>query len=1170
MKKNLNRTSTTTSAVGIIFHLADGTIQSCNKNAETILGYTSEQMVGCSSFEPPWQTIHRDGSVFLPETYPATTSLRTGQSCSDVVMGFYRPSGDLIWLAIDTLPLFKANSSEPYGVEVTFIDITDEIKAQTTPRTSTKRLTPIQPTRSLTDFLPGVVYVYDAIAEQNIYINSQVVDLLGYEPQQISEMGADFLVRVMHPEDLARFSAYIETLNRANGREIANFEYRMRHQNGEWRWFSSEDRVYSRTEDGSVEQILGVAKDITQIKQTEVELTNTNSILQSVIEGSADAIFVKDRQGCYVTVNQSAANWLGLTVEEIVGRDDRTLFNSEIAEAILEVDRQVIADNKVISFEEKIDFPAKTRSLFTNKYPWRDDTGRILGVIGISKDITPLKESEQKLRANEQLLRLALSSAKAASWNWEIATEKIVWSPESYDLYGFEPKIESTYEIWKSILYPEDFEATERELERVLADPSAELRFEFRIVHPQKGIRWILGVGNVTRNQSGEPVSFSGINLDISEQQAALRERKQAEEKLRRNEQHLRRVIDSLLIYVGVLTPDGVLIEVNRTALEHANLRSEDVLNKPFAETYWWSFDPEIQAQLNEAIERAAAGERVRYDTVSRMSENNLIQNDFSIVPIFNDDGEVEYLIPSGIDISDREASKQALQQSEYELRLITEIIPQQIWTATPDGKIEYINQRWQEYTGVTLEQIQGDGWSTIIHPDDLERVRETWDRAIAFGKKYNIEARLRSADRKYNWFLGRARPLRNERGDIVKWYGTNTNINRIKELEETLRQQTEDLIQANQLKDEFLAIVSHELRTPLNPILGWSQLLTAGKLDAEKTAQGVEIIQRNAKLQAQLIDDLLDVARILRGKLALKLTPLNLESIIRSALATVQLTAEAKSIQINTEFEPNIGQVAGDAGRLQQVIWNLVSNAIKFTPESGQVKVSLKRIGKKAQILVTDTGQGIDREFLPYVFERFRQAESSSTRNFGGLGLGLAIVRHLTELHGGTVAVSSPGLGQGATFRIELPLINTSTIEQPEKEIALSVKPERFGGLQVLVVDDELDSLDILTLILQQEGAEVISVTSANEAIEAFNYSTPDLIISDIGMPQVDGYTLITQIRQLPQGKNVPAIALTAYAGEVNKQRSIDAGYQKHLAKPINIDELISVITVLLPSKLK
>lgn len=1166
MKTNPNRTSNST-AVGVIFYLADGTIQSCNVAAENILGYTVEQLIGTSPLELPWQTIHQDGSL-PPHTHPAMptascaiASIRMGQAYSDIIMRFYKPNGELVWISVDTLPLVKADSKEVYGVEVSFVEIAEDLETRTRPIALDKERSPQTSTKAqLVDILPGIIYIYDAIANRNIYVNSQAYDSLGYTPQEISELESNFVTQVMHPDDFSRFPAHISSLHNSEQDEVCKFEYRMRHKNGEWRWFCSQDRVYSRTADGSLQQIVGIARDITNRKQTEVELTNTNSILKSVIEGSADAIFVKDCQGRYVTVNQSAANWLGMTVEEILGRDDRTLFGSEIANAILEVDRQVITENKMISFEEQIDFSAKTRSLLTNKYPWRDDTGNILGIIGITKDITPVKKSEQELAKKEQLLTLALSSAKAASWNWDIATGKIIWSPESYDLYGFDPEAESTIETWTSFLYPEDVAATNRELVRVLGDPTAELKFEFRIVHPQLGIRWILGVGSVTRNKNSEPVSFSGINLDISE-------RKQAEEKLRRNEQHLRRVLDSLYSFIGVLSPEGILLEANLTALQAANLQPEDVLGKPFAEAYWWSYSTESQARLNAAIERTKTGEAVRYDVEVRLSEENYIIIDFALVPLFDAQGEIEYIIPSGIDISDREKSKQALQQSEYELRLITEIIPQQIWTATPEGEIDYINQRWQEYTGVTLEQIQADGWATVVHPDDLARVRKTWNRAIESGKKYNIEARLRGIGGKYNWFLARARPLRNERGDIIKWYGTNTNINRIKELEERLRQQTEDLIQANQLKDEFLAIVSHELRTPLNPILGWSQLLATGRLDAEKTAKGIEIIGRNARLQAQLIEDLLDVSRILRGKLNLDKNPLNLESIIRSALTTVNLAAEAKSIQIETIYESNTLQVLGDAGRLQQVVWNLVSNAIKFTPEGGRITIKLECVDSYAQIQVKDTGQGIKPEFLPYVFDRFSQAQSDSTRQYGGLGLGLAIVRHLTELHGGTVAVSSPGEGQGATFSVKLPLINVPAkqAEVDSNLIDRSVQPNRFSGVKVLVVDDEPDSLDILTLVLEQEGAEVMPVTSAKEALETFSKLTPDLIISDIGMPETDGYSLITQVRALPQGKDLPAIALTAYAGEIDKQRTFDAGYQKHIAKPIDLPELITTIEQLI-----
>jgi signal transduction histidine kinase/CheY-like chemotaxis protein len=370
---------------------------------------------------------------------------------------------------------------------------------------------------------------------------------------------------------------------------------------------------------------------------------------------------------------------------------------------------------------------------------------------------------------------------------------------------------------------------------------------------------------------------------------------------------------------------------------------------------------------------------------------------------------------------------------------------------------------------------------------------------------------------------------------------------------EQEARQQAEA---ANRIKDEFLAVLSHELRSPLNPILGWSRLLRNGKLNAAKTAQALEIIERNAQLQSQLIEDLLDVSRILRGKLSLNMAPVNLASTIKAALETVRLAAEAKSIQIQTMFDPTIGQVLGDSARLQQVIWNLLTNAVKFTPDGGQVEIQLQLIGSQALIQVRDTGKGISPDFLPYVFEYFRQADATTTRTFGGLGLGLAIVRHLVELHGGTVQVDSPGEGQGATFTVRLPLIKDKSSTQKAEGNSSPFTPESspLTGIRVLVVDDDADSREFIAFVLEQLGAQVSTVTSAGEAIASLEQLPPDILLSDIGMPDMDGYMLMRQIRAMPpeQGGQILAIALTAYAGEIDRQQALAAGFQHHLAKPV------------------
>ena len=379
---------------------------------------------------------------------------------------------------------------------------------------------------------------------------------------------------------------------------------------------------------------------------------------------------------------------------------------------------------------------------------------------------------------------------------------------------------------------------------------------------------------------------------------------------------------------------------------------------------------------------------------------------------------------------------------------------------------------------------------------------------------------------------------------------------------EQEARQQAET---ANRIKDEFLAVLSHELRTPLNPILGWSRLLSTGKLDATKTAYALETIERNAKLQTQLIEDLLDVSRILRGKMSLNMAAVNLATTLEAALETVRLAAEAKSIQIQMLLEPNIGSVLGDAARLQQIVWNLLSNAVKFTPAEGQVKIRLDRVGSEAQITVSDTGKGIAPDFLPYVFERFRQADSTTTRKFGGLGLGLAIVRYLVELHGGTVQAKSPGEAQGATFTVKLPLIQG----QLGSPLPLKAAPSAMdlSGVRILVVDDEIDTRELIAFVLQAAGAIVTSAASAIEAMPRVAQTQPDIIVSDIGMPEMDGYGLMQQIRSQFPERQIPAIALTAYAGELSAQKAIAAGFQAHIAKPVEPHELIAIVMRLIRS---
>lgn len=369
----------------------------------------------------------------------------------------------------------------------------------------------------------------------------------------------------------------------------------------------------------------------------------------------------------------------------------------------------------------------------------------------------------------------------------------------------------------------------------------------------------------------------------------------------------------------------------------------------------------------------------------------------------------------------------------------------------------------------------------------------------------------------------------------------------------------------ANRIKDEFLATLSHELRTPLTSLLGWSSVLREAKRDEKVLNQGLEAIDRNARAQAQLIDDLLDVSRIVSGKLNLDVRPLDIASVTRAAINVVRPAADAKGITLDYRAEPGIGAISADSARLQQIIWNLLSNAVKFTPHGGKISILLEQDSSDVSITIKDTGQGIDPEFLPRVFDRFRQADSSTTRSFGGLGLGLAIVRHLVELHGGTVSANSDGVNQGATFSATFPLLTdrSEPIALAHAQEANTGEAHSLDGLRVLLVDDEPEARQIISTVITRTGAEVKACTSASEALAKLLEWKPDVILSDIAMPEEDGYSFINRVRSLPRekGGETPAAALTAYAREIDRRQALDAGYQMHIAKPIGAGQLISMI---------
>jgi PAS domain S-box-containing protein len=526
-------------------------------------------------------------------------------------------------------------------------------------------------------------------------------------------------------------------------------------------------------------------------------------------------------------------------------------------------------------------------------------------------------------------------------------------------------------------------------------------------------------------------------------------------------------------------------------------------------------------------------------------------------------------------------ATEAEFQRASALLTGIVESSEDAIISKTLDGIIDSWNRAAERLFEYTAAEAVGQPITIIIPPERLNEERLILQKLRNGERLDHFETvRITKSGKRINLSLT-VSPIRDLRGkvigaskaarDITERRNAERERERLLMQERLLRSEAE---RAARLKDEFLATISHELRTPLSAILGWSTILSKEPSDQATVAKAIAAIERNARAQAQLIEDLLDVSRAISGNLRLDVQPIAITAIVKAAMDSVQLAAAAKEIQMQMTVDPTADNIRGDAVRLQQVIWNLLSNSIKFTPKGGHVAVKVDRANSMAQVTVTDTGEGIPAEFLPYVFDRFKQADGSITRRYGGLGLGLAIARHLTELHGGTIEVDSAGEGLGATFRISLPLVAVTApaaINSARTENLAELTPAKkvpdLHGIRVLVVDDAADTRELLRVVLERFGADVTTAASARETLDVLPAWQPNVLVSDIGMPDEDGYSLIRKVRALSseRGGEIPAIALTGYVRVEERMRALDAGYHMFVPKPVEVGELATIIAGLM-----
>jgi PAS domain S-box-containing protein len=898
--------------------------------------------------------------------------------------------------------------------------------------------------------------------------------------------------------------------------------------------------------------------------------------LAAIVQSSDDAILSKDTDGIIQSANPAAERVFGYSPAELIGKSVRMLIPPELQAQEDEILARIRRGERIDHFETvRLTKDQRRIDISLTVSPVRDASGRIIGASKIVRDITE--------RARARALQARLAAIVASS------TDAIVTKDLNGIIHSCNPACEQIFGyrqeelVGRSILVliPPERHAEE---DMILSQMKRGERIEhFETVRLAKDGRRLdisLAISPI-KDDSGKIIGVAKVARDITEQ-------KRLERELAAQQERLRVTLSSIGDAVIACDADGRVTFLNPSAEAMTGWPASEASGRALEEVFRIFNERTREAVGNPAALVMRTGNVVGLanHTVLRHRDGSERPIADSAAPIRDGAGIVAGAVLVFRDVTEQRRAEEALAEQREWLETTIESIGDAVIATDVQGRIAFMNPVAEHLTGWSLEGARGRACVEIFNIVN-ERTREVVDspvqRVLAEGAVVGLANHtvLIAKDGAEHPIDDSGAPIRSRSGRIVgvvlvfrdisarrRAEADRQNVaaerERLLDSERAARAEAE---RASRVKDEFVAMVSHELRTPLNAILGWTHLMSQSREDRDILVRGLDVIVRNTRVQAQLISDLLDVSRIVSGKLRLTIEKVDMKPLVESAIETVQQQADAKRISIR----PQIGAtnaIAGDPGRIQQVIWNLLWNAVKFTPDGGKIDVALRQMDFDVELTVTDTGVGIRPEFLSHIFERFEQGNPSITRRFGGLGLGLAIARHLVDLHGGTIDAFSEGEGKGARFTVRLPTgaaVEDSSDAAPATADAntLGGEAEVLQGMRVLIVEDEKDTLEFVGRFLVSRGAEVVPATSAAEALALIPTAHVNVLISDIGLPDVDGYELLRQIRRMDASASggIPAIALTAYARAEDRLFAFRAGYQAHVAKPVDPSELLATI---------
>ena len=890
------------------------------------------------------------------------------------------------------------------------------------------------------------------------------------------------------------------------------------------------------------------------------ERRKQDTFLKCLLEANVDGIIAFDMDCRYTLWNRAMEEFSGVKRHEVLGRSAFELFDSLKETGEDKYYLAAIAGKTVVAEARPYNIPETGRSGFFDGYysPRYDENGSVIGGVAIIRDVTDRKRAEATAMEAHRLA-FHVENTPLAVIEWDDEFRVLRWSPAAERLFGWvgAEVIGKRFSDWNFVV-PEDIEAVNEVGKRQNEGEEHHGILRNRNYTKLGSVVNCEWYNSALYDEHGKLISVLSLVLDIT---VATR----IEEALRKSEAQYRLLFESnpQAMWVYDLETRRFLA-VNNAAIQRYGYSRAEFLSMTIEDIR----PPQEVQVLRKYLENTNPHFNQAGEWRHQKKDGTIITVEITSNRL--DFGGRRAVFVLANDITERKKAEKALRDSEDRYRDLVDNSHELICTHDLEGRVISVNPWASRVLGYPQESLLGMN----IRDGLLPEYRDDFDKYL---EKVKTEGSAKGVMK-----------VRTASGEVRMWeyyntlrtQGVETPIVRgmahdATERRQALEREKEARIEAeeaNRVKDEFLSTLSHELRTPLTAIMGWSNLLLHGDVDETRQQQAIETIARNANSQCQLIDDLLEVSRIITGKLRLDFVGCELQPVIQAAAESLRPTADAKGVKLCVTLAQNLGMVMGDRERLQQVVWNLVSNAVKFTPAGGEVNVRLSRINSHLEIAVSDTGAGVHPDFLPHVFDRFRQADGSTTRAHGGLGLGLAIVRHLVELHGGVAVADSAGVGKGATFSVRLPMM--LPVEAPvhldvDKNRRLTVAEQPcvvLDGLRVLIVDDEEDARELVSVMLTKSGAAMKCASSSTEAMEIIESWRPDVLIADIGMPVEDGYGLIKRVRALPResGGQTPALALTAYARTEDRVRALSAGYQVHLSKPVDRVELAAVVASL------